>query len=39
LAEFERFCVYKQRLDEQFGLTVQYDPLPGKKARASTSTA
>lgn len=32
LAEFERFVVHRALLDEQFGPTVTYDALPGKKA-------
>jgi hypothetical protein len=32
LAEFERFSAHKDLLDEQFGSSVLYDPLPGKKA-------
>lgn len=32
LAEFERFLAYRDLLDEEFGSTVLYDPLPGKKA-------
>lgn len=32
IAEFERFSSHRHLLDEQFGSTVLYDPLPGKKA-------
>jgi len=32
LAEFERFTVHRHLLDEEFGSSIHYDPLPGKKA-------
>lgn len=32
LAEFERFTAHKHLLDEEFGPTIRYDALPGKKA-------
>lgn len=32
LAEFERFTEHRQLLDDEFGQSIHYDPLPGKKA-------
>ncbi|GAA2145110.1 hypothetical protein GCM10009844_19430 [Nocardioides koreensis] len=32
LAEFERFTEHRQLLDDGFGGSIQFDPLPGKKA-------
>jgi hypothetical protein len=32
LVEFERFSAHRQLLDAEFGSTIRYDALPGRKA-------